>query len=479
MMWNTLRTWWQDRLLRGVIKNSSYLFSSNTISAALSMVNSILATRLLGIDGLGLVATVQTFVSNINRLLSFRMSEVVVKYFGQALVVDPNELVGQSPDAESIGQGTTKNTQAAAIVKGIGLIEAATSLLAYLILLLLTSWAARVLAKDASVAYLFPFYGLMLLANLVYETSTGVLQTHKRFDQLAVINTVQSFITSALILVAFLFNRSIFDVLAAYLLGKTFAGISITVLATRQMNQTLGQGWWCTSLNKVKEWRGILGFAVNTNLNGTVNLVTRDNAPLYLAYLSPAGVAQSYVGFYKLGLSIINFITLPIDPFIWPTYAEITRTIALRQWQRTRSLLKRVSSIAGLWTLAAAVGIAALGWWLIPVVYGPSTAPVYPVVLILLVGYGMANIFNWNRPLLLAFGRPSYPLLVALFVGVIEISFILWLVPQGGYILMSAILAGYLAISVGITAWRGWREIRVHEAREIISTLPASKDLSG
>ena len=205
----------------------------------------------------------------------------------------------------------------------------------------------------------------------------------------------------------------------------------------------------------------------------------RDNIALYLPYLSPASLAQSYSGYFKLGLSIINFVTLPIDPFIWPTYAEITRTIALRQWQKTRSLLIRVSSIAGIWTLAAAIGIAALGWWLIPLVFGPSTSPVYPVVLILLVGYGVANILNWNRPLLLAFGKPAYPLLVALAVGVIEIALILWLVPQGGYLTMSAILAGYLAISVGVIAWRGWREIREHEARDLLLAVPASKDIPG
>ena len=84
-MLKTLRAWWHDKLLRGVLKNSSFLFSSNTISAALAMLNSIFATRLLGVEGLGLVTIVQTFVTNVNRLLSFRMSEVVVKYLGQVL----------------------------------------------------------------------------------------------------------------------------------------------------------------------------------------------------------------------------------------------------------------------------------------------------------------------------------------------------------------------------------------------------------
>jgi O-antigen/teichoic acid export membrane protein len=318
----------------------------------------------------------------------------------------------------------------------------------------------------------------MLLANLVYETSTGVLQTYKRFDRLAIINTIQSILTFGLILLAFVLGRSLVAVLAAYLVGKTFAGISVAVLATRQVNQTLGRGWWRTPLKQAGSWRSILGFAVSTNLNSTVTLLTRDNIALYLPYLSPASLAQSYAGYFKLGMSIINFITLPIDPFIWPTYSEITRTIALRQWQKTRTLLLRVSSIAGIWTLAAAAGIAALGWWLIPVVYGPGTAPVYPVVLILLVGYGVANIFNWNRPLLLAFGKPSYPLWVAGSVGVIELLLILWLVPLGGYLTISAILAGYLAITVGIISWRGWREIHDCAARDLSSAVPASNDIA-
>jgi O-antigen/teichoic acid export membrane protein len=99
------------------------------------------------------------------------------------------------------------------------------------------------------------------------------------------------------------------------------------------------------------------------------------------------------------------------------------------------------------------------------------------VVLILLVGYGMANIFNWNRPLLLAFGKPSYPLLVSLSLGVVEILLILLLVPQGGYLMMSAILSGYLAATVGITAWRGWREIRDQEAVDKLLVEPAVNDI--
>ena len=476
-MLNTLRSWWQDKLLKGVLKNTSYLFGSNSISAVLSMVSTIFATRLLGVSGLGLVAIVQTFTSNVNRLLSFRMSEVVVKYLGEALateaVVDGEGQSNASHDERS----WSSNPKAAAIVKGIGLIEAVTSIVAYLVLLALASWAAQVFAKDISLRPLFPLYGLMLVANLVYETSTGVLQAHKRFDRIAIINTIQSITTLVLILLAFVLKLGVIQVLIAYLIGKAFAGISISVLAFRQMSHSLGRGWWQTPLRQVTEWKGIIGFAINTNLNGTVNLITRDNIPLYLTYLSPAAFAQDYAGYFRLGLSLINFVILPIDPFIWPTYAEITRTIAQKQWQATRRLLKRVSSIAGMWTLAATAGIAIFGWWLIPAILGPGTLPVYPLTLILLIGYGVANIVNWNRPLLLAFGRPAYPLLIAIAIGAIELLLTLWLVPIGGYLAMAAILSGYLALSTSLTAWRGWHEIGMHEARDGLLTTTATKDL--
>jgi len=89
----------------------------------------------------------------------------------------------------------------------------------------------------------------------------------------------------------------------------------------------------------------------------------------------------------------------PLEPFIWPTYAEITKTIAQKQWALTRKLLKQVSAIGAVWTLIAGGGLAAIGWWLIPFVYGSSMSPAYPAFLILLIGYSVANIANWNRPL--------------------------------------------------------------------------------
>ncbi len=438
--------WRADGLFRRVVRNSSYLFSSSVVGAALGMLNGILVTRLLGVDGYGLaVGTIILFASNVNNLLAFRMYEAVVKFVGDAL---------QSED----------KTRAAALVKGIGLAEALTSLLAYLILAALTPWAAAALGKDSSTAPLFLFYGLSLLGNLVFETARGVLQMTHRFDRLSQMSILQSALTTALLAAAFLSGQnSLWLVLGAYLLGKVLGGVGHALLAWRQLTHDLGPAWWRAPLAAVPNWRAVAGFALNTNLHATVNLFARDSIPNLLAYLRPAELAHLEVGYFRLAQGIISLMMLPIEPFIWPTYAEITRTAAARQWAATRSLLKRVSALSSAWTISAAAGLAALGWWLLPLLYGPDARPAYPAVLILLLGYGIANIFNWNRSLMLALGRSAEPLKIAALVGVLELTAAFLLVPQGGYLAMAGVLSGYFSLSIGLIAWRGLSEMNRQE----------------
>jgi O-antigen/teichoic acid export membrane protein len=82
---NIQQVWKDDPLLQKVVRNTSYLFSSSTISTGLSSLQGILAAALLGPLGYGLVGMIISFATNVNRLLSFRMNEIVVKYAGQYL----------------------------------------------------------------------------------------------------------------------------------------------------------------------------------------------------------------------------------------------------------------------------------------------------------------------------------------------------------------------------------------------------------
>ncbi len=437
-LWVRLQTLWQtDPLLRRVVRNSAHLFRGNVLSAALGFLQGILAVRLVGVAGWGLVATIITFASNVNRLLSFRMSEAVVRYLGEALEREAR-------------------AEAAARVKATVLIEALTSLLAFLALALLTPWAERILAKQPGSASLFLFYGLILLTNALTETSTGILQSARRFDWLARLNIAGSAVTLTTIALTFLLGGGVPAILLAYVLGKTVNGVGLAWLAMRQLRVLLGPGWFATPLRLLPQKRRFGAFLVSTNLNGTVNLITRDNIPLYLAAL----LSVNEVGYFKIAFGLINLVLLPLEPFLWPTYAEISRTIAQRDWATTRRLLRRVSGLTAVLVLLIGGGLAVLGQWLIVLLYSAEAGPAYPLLLILLVGYGFASIFQWNRPLFLALGRPAYPLLITLLFGLVELTLLFTLVPRYGYLMLGGILSVYFIGSIGWLAGRGWWELR-------------------
>ena len=136
-IWSIIK---EDALLGKVIRNSAHLFSSNSLSLVLSMIQGVLAARLLGPVGYGLVGVVMGYASTVNGLFSFRMSELVVRYGG-----------------EYIERG--ERDKAAALVKMASLTEGTVSVIAFLVVVLTAGLATRFVAKVAGIEVLFIYFG--------------------------------------------------------------------------------------------------------------------------------------------------------------------------------------------------------------------------------------------------------------------------------------------------------------------------------
>jgi O-antigen/teichoic acid export membrane protein len=439
-----LETWGKDIILKKVVSNAAYLFGSQAASAVLS----ILAANLLGVASFGELGVVISFVTNINRLLSFRMGDFVVRYMGGFLAED-------------------KRKNASAILKVAGLTELLTSLVAYLVLLALSRWGALTFAKDLATQPLFIIYGITILANVVTETATGALQVTGRFRSIALLNFGQSLITVGLFAVVFFNQGGVFAVMLVYLVGKVILGIGPVLLALYWLPKTLGKGWWRTPMRgNLPERKAMVKFAINSNFSGTVTILARDSEVLWVSYFFDTTVA----GYFKVALAVINLVVMPITPFISTTFPEITRHVAKREWARLKQLLARVTTISGVWTGAVAAGLLLLGrqllfspWSLFGrtiYIYKEAYAPAYAVLLVLMIGYGIANIFFWDRSLLLAFGKAELPLRVSFFTMVAKVGLAFLIVPVLGYLAEAALFSAYFVVSVGILVMMGMREIR-------------------
>ncbi len=416
-------------ILQRVLKNSGYLFSATGISALISMVQGIITARMLGVALFGILGAITVFTSVINRFVSFRMSELVVRY------------VGLHTEKE-------EPQKAATVFKAAALTEMGASMIAFGLIWLLAPLGARYLAKDPHTSIWFGWYGAIALANLISESSTGLLQITDRFRRMAWLQVAQSLITLIFIGVAYWIKSGLPGVLLAYIFGKTFGALGYTYAALREAAQRWGEGWWKNPLKLLdSEWRELLHFAISTNISSSLSLINKDSELLWISLLrNPVET-----GYYKLALSLSNLVQMPISPLPQTTYTELTRAMVKKDWGNVRKLLKQGSFLAGGYSLVATLGLWLLGKPIITWLYTSQYLPAYPALLILLAGFLVANTFYWQRVGLLAIGRPEFPAQVNFVLAMLKIAGIFWLVPKFGYLANAGLLAGSYILGVSVS----------------------------
>ena len=434
----------QDALLSRVLLNSAHLFSSNSISLVLNFAQGILATRLLGLSDYGLLAIVMAYASTVNGLFSFRMSEMVVRYAG-----------------EYVEKG--ESAKAGALIKVAGVAEATVSFLAFLIVALTAGLATHFITKTPGSEWMVVIYSVGLLANFNTETSTGILQITDRVRQRGIVNLIQSTVSVAIIGGAFLWRataglspaQTLAIVLGGYLAGKSVLGLGLFAAAQIQLRRVLGPGWTRAPLGGLPPMRELFRFAFSSNLSATAILIFRESELLWVGYF----LNRDAAGLYKNAYTIVSLLSVPADPLILAVYPELNRLIVQRAWPKLRAFLRNVTSLSFAYNAILVLGLVLFGKWILGI-YGPEFVAAYPALLVLLAGLAFNYTLFWNRPLLLSFSLPTFPLWAILVAGVLKVALAFPLVPRYGYVMEAGLLSLYYVVSVGLIVWRGLAELR-------------------
>src|SRR5512142_2138318 len=437
----------QDELLNRVLLNSAHLFSSNSISLVLSFVQGILAARLLGLTDYGLLVVVMAYASSVNGLFSFRMSELVVRYGGEYLEKGEHEKAG-------------------ALIKVASLSETAVSVLAFFVVAATAGLATRFITKTPGTEWMIILYSVGLLTNFNTETSTGILQVTDKVRLRGVVNLAQSILSVLIIGTAFFFNghggglpvKSLPLVLGAYLAGKSVLGLGLFAAAQIQLRRALGRGWTKASLKVLPSARELFRFAFSSNLSATAILIFRESELLWVGFF----LSKEAAGLYKNAYTLVSFLSVPADPLILAVYPELNRLVVQKAWPRLRSFLRKVTTLSFVYNSLLAAGFVLFGHWMLAL-YGPQYVSAYPALLTLLAGLAFNYTLFWNRPLLLSFGLPTFPLWATLTAGVLKVGLAFLLVPRYGYVMEAALLSFYYVLSVGLIVWRGVIELRKRE----------------
>ena len=426
-----IQNWFNDHVFRRVVRNSVYLIAGNLISVFLT----IYITRLLGVYNYGVLGIITSYVTNVNKFFSFRMNEMVVRFVSEAY---------EQRDLEKTG----------ALIKFAAIIETVTSLFAFLFLVVTAEFGTRIFLGDPEMKNFVLFYGLTIITSFAMETANGVMRIINRYRAIALVSLIQNILVALLVLFAATAGLGLKAILMAYLIGKVILGIAPVILDLIWLPQFIGKKWWKAPIRLIPNKKEILRFTVSTNISSTINLFARDGEILWVgALLSPL-----YAGYYKTAMTVINMLLTPINPFIDTTYPEMMRAIVNKKWNRIKRLLSKVTAISLSWTACVFLGLLFFGKALLFQkinffgisfqIFSAEYLPAYNIIMILMGGYGIANVLFWNRTLLLAFSKADYATNVSFYAMLIKVFGTILLVPRGPYVTESILLSAYLAGSV-------------------------------
>lgn len=434
----------KTEIIRRIVRNSSYLVSATVFSAAMGMLQNAFRFRVVGVAGAGLLAAMETFTNVLNRLTSFRIDEMVVRY------IRLYEEQGQQ-------------AKAAAVYKLAALLEMSGAAVTFLLILALSPLGVRLFSDQPGTGHWFILYGTLVLINLCFDTSDGVLQVFNKFNAKAVVDVLQSLVRVSLTIVVFFTGGGFLEIILAELAGRLVRSAGVVILALRAARQNWGCGWWRTPLNVLAEDRkSLLTFAFSTNLSATISLVAKDSEDLWVN----AFLGNLVGGFYNVARSLIGLLQIPISPLPATTYPELSRSVAREQWGSVRHILQRGSSLALLYSLPVTVFLVFFGRWVIELYAGPEFLPAYSLLIILLVGYTVANVFYWNRVALLALNHPVFPTLVNFFAMLVKVGLIFILVQRYQAYAFAGLLSLYYIVTVSIAAGRVLLDLRQRMAGE-------------
>lgn len=444
-----IRRWGGDELLVRVVQNSAHLFTSNSASLVLTFIQGVLAARILGPGGFGLLGIVMSYAATLNGLLSFRMSELVVRYGGEYLEKGDNQ-------------------KAAAVIKAGGIAEMTVSVLAFALVAVTAGLGARYFAKTEGNEWMFILYAVGLLANFNTETSTGILQITDRVSMRGTVNLFQSVVSVLVVAGVYIWNgratlpasTALFVILLAYLIGKATLGVGLFVAAQTRLRQVLGRGWAAAPFSALPSIGALARFAVSSNLSATAILIFRESELLWVGFFLNTEAA----GLYKIAYTIVGFLSVPADPLILSVYPEANRLIVQKAWSRLRDFLRKVTGLAFAYNSLLVLGLVFLGK-LILSVFGAQYVPAYAAMMALLAGLAFNYTLFWNRPLLLSLGSPAFALWAILIAGLLKITLAFWLVPRYGYVMEAVLLSLYYVVSVSLIIWRGLAALTQQESQ--------------
>ncbi len=389
---------------------------------------SILVTRALGPSDFGLWAIIAAVPAFVQMLLGFRTTEAL----NRALIQDVHA-GGRLPAAACISAGLCA--------------DLITRLIAFLMVVLGSSWLVRHFTDGQVSPLLFSLYGLVILAGFADASISAVLRHGERYLQLSVLSTVASFLTLVGVSGCYFLGASInLNVLVwiyvvAYMLRLIFV-IFILRRAIRELYQislrSIMPYHWLRYRRELSDFWQYMRFSF---VSSSVTSIFKSCDILLLSLFS----VPHEVGLYKLAKSLAALIGAFGNSMSTVEFQELARHVSTHDGEIPWSRVRRITLVLMPLVLVGILVGSLIAGPVISAIFGVAYTGAASSFCILLVSTGITIALFWAHPLSLVLRRFRSNLYVVSVWGGISVILITILSPSLGA------LGASIGVAIGMT----------------------------
>jgi O-antigen/teichoic acid export membrane protein len=393
--------WWRrgglwDTVLSRVLRHTGVLFGANVLASIIGLATLALASRGLGMEGLGILVTIVAFVAVIDQFVNFQAWQAVVRFGAEAL--------------------EKKRDDDFCILVRVGFfVEIVAAIVGTAVALLILVPVARKASWSDSITLLAGGYSLSLLVR-VTGTPTAVLRLFNRFDLTAVQTVLAALIKLIGVAIGFARGAGVGAYVLIWAISDVIGRILLIAFALGELKRRgFGAGLRGGMRGVLGRFPDIWGVVWTANASDAIRVVTRD-LDLFLVGLL---LGPSSTAVYKIAKQVADIPGRFANPLLQVLYPYLARL-----WSRGDA---GAFSVAGK-TVAVCMGTigvvlllvsVAAGERLLVLAFGPEFGGAYTALCILMLAYCIFYFGIHLRPAALALGMHREVLRTSVFATVL------------------------------------------------------------
>lgn len=423
--------WQAEGDLHGRLKNIAHLLTGNFASAFIGLAGFALTARALGPADYGLLALSFAYTRGIERFVSFRSWQPLIKYGAKALQV------GETDDLK-------------ALFKFGLLIDLTTALAGWGLAVLIVLFAGPLFGISEEMSRFVLIY-CAVLPFQVTGMPTAVMRLYGRFKIVAYGQVAASILRALLCLAGVYLGWGLFEFMLLWMASQICSSLNRTAWAFRELRKQGLTGVMWVPLGDIRtRFPGFWSFSLWTNMALIIQACAFEFDTLLVGYLADPGSA----GLYHIAKRVAKIAQQAGEQVQAVLYPDLSRVWATEGIDEFRKTVSQTGWLLFAFGVCALIGAHLTIEWVLRVTAGPGFEAAASLVMVQFVA---VIIFLCGRTLysaLLAMGHEKVLLQSALLGGILFLFTAVVLIPRVGavganvaHILMSGVWFVQMAIA--------------------------------